>query len=86
MYPTFQHGEVILANKLSYIFSTPKIDNVVVVKRKEKNMTILKRITSIENSKFFVEGDNKQESTDSRDFGMIEKEEIIGKVLFKISH
>lgn len=44
--------------------------------------TIIKRIIKIENNRYFVEGDNKAASTDSRDFGMIDKDNIIGKVVF----
>jgi type IV secretory pathway protease TraF len=31
-----------------------------------------------------VEGDNKKESIDSRNFGFINKKNIIGKVVFKM--
>ena len=85
MNPTFKAGDVVLVNGLSYILSKPKIGDLVVLKR-EKYM--IKRITkinpSVDGNKFFVIGDNRKESTDSRKFGWIKRKEIVGKVMFKI--
>ena len=43
----------------------------------------IKRISKIEDSKYFLEGDNKKESTDSRKFGWVDKKNIVGKVVYK---
>lgn len=43
-----------------------------------------KRITKILDNKFWVEGDNKKLSYDSRKFGYINKKSILGKVICKI--
>ena len=43
----------------------------------------VKRVTEIKDGKFFVTGDNSSESTDSREFGWLSAEEIVGKYLFK---
>ena len=42
---------------------------------------LIKRITKIEDKSYFVQGDNKNASTDSRVFGMIRRSAIIGKVI-----
>lgn len=81
MTPTFRHGDVVLVNRLSYIFTKPKIGDLVVLKRKKY---IIKRISQVSREEFFVLGDNKVESIDSREFGWIKKKEIVGKVIFKI--
>lgn len=85
MYPAFKSGDVVLVNKLAYFFRKPKIGDIVVLK-KEKD--IIKRITrvnpSADGNNFFVIGDNKKESTDSRSFGWIFGKEIVGKVILKI--
>ncbi|MEN9735630.1 MAG: Signal peptidase peptidase [Actinomycetota bacterium] len=43
----------------------------------------IKRVTKYENGKFFVSGDNLDASTDSREFGWLEPNEIVGKLLIK---
>ena len=83
MEPSFRHGDIVLVNKLSYLFKKPKVGDVVVVKKTHRY--ILKRIQKIENGKYFVVGDNKKESTDSRTFGWIKRKDIVRKVIKKIS-
>jgi len=43
----------------------------------------IKRITSINEDKIEVSGDNKTDSLDSRQFGLIEKSNIIGKIILR---
>lgn len=80
MKPAFKSGDAVLVNRLSYFFCNPKIGDIVVLKRERY---IIKRIAKIENNKCFVLGNNKKKSTDSRDFGWVNKKEIVGKVIFK---
>lgn len=80
MEPAFKNGDKVLA--ISYVFSSPSIGDVIVIK--QSSNTLAKRIVKIKNKKYFVEGDNKKESTDSRNFGLINKKDIIGKVVLKI--
>lgn len=69
---------------LVIIFQTKNIKkNDVVVFERDGDFYI-KRLTKIENSKYFLEGDNKKESVDSKEFGWIDKENIVGKVVYKI--
>lgn len=81
MIPAFKAGDKILVSKLSYFLSKPKIGDVVVLKKKK---FIIKRIARVKNDKIFVIGDNKNESIDSKNFGWVEKKEIVGKVIYKI--
>ncbi len=81
MYPLFSSGQEELVNKLSYIFRKPKIGDIIVLHRKKDKRYIIKRIVKIHNDQYFVEGENKKESTDSRQFGSIGKDNIIGKVI-----
>jgi nickel-type superoxide dismutase maturation protease len=80
MSPTFSDGEEILVNRLSYILKKPKVRDIVAVKDPRDKKILIKRISRIEHGKYFVVGDNKEHSTDSRKFGMIEKTDIVGKV------
>ena len=81
MEPTLSEGDVVLISSLPYLFKNPKVGDVIILKREKY---IIKRITKADRGKFFVEGDNKNESTDSKDFGWVLKKEIFGKVIFKI--
>ncbi len=81
MCPAFKSGDVVLVNKLAYFLSKPKIRDVIEVKREKY---INKRITKIDGDQFFIQGDNKKESTDSRNFGWVGRKEILGKIMLKI--
>ncbi len=77
MNPTLENGDYLIVEKLS----TPKINDVVVLTINDT--LLIKRITSIENEEYFVQGDNRGNSLDSRIFGTIPKEDIKGKVLLR---
>ena len=86
MEPNFKTGDYVLVNKLSYTFGNPSKGDVIVLKHpKEKNKFLIKRISVVTNSdEYYVVGDNKSYSQDSRHFGPIKKNLIVGKVLFRI--
>lgn len=83
MEPKFKEGDVILINKLSYLFSKPQVKDIVAIKV-GKIKSIIKKIKEIKGDKFFVIGENLKESKDSRHFGWVLKKDILGKVCFKI--
>lgn len=128
MVPTFQDGDYIFTDKLTYRFREPMHGEVVVLKNpRDESEDFIKRIIAlpgdsikIENSRiyvngqptnesylpadtptrsgsflnegievnaannqYFVIGDNRDHSSDSREWGPITKEEIIGKVFFR---
>lgn len=85
MFPTFEQGEVVLINRLTYWFSAPEIGDVVAVRDPRDGKVLIKRITGSKGQRYFVQGDNKKYSTDSRVFGMIGRLDIIGKVIDRVS-
>lgn len=84
MEPFISSGDIILVNRLSYLFKNPKIGDVVVIKKNNKKKYLIKRIQKVRKKTYFVVGDNKNQSIDSRNFGWITKEDIIGKMIFKL--
>lgn len=86
MNPYLSPGDLVI------IFRTKNIKKNDVVVFDRSGDYFIKRVTDIkpsfakasEDVEFFVEGDNKKESVDSRKFGWIEKQQIIGKVIYKI--
>ncbi|MBI2019475.1 S26 family signal peptidase [Candidatus Daviesbacteria bacterium] len=79
MLPVFKPGQEVLTFNWAHFFSRPKIGDIVVIKVKGKE--IVKRIQKLCKDGYFVQGDNAPESTDSRDFGPIDKSKIVGKVI-----
>lgn len=84
MAPTLRAGESILVNRLAYVLKKPFKGDIVAFYDPRDKKVLIKRVTKIEENRYFVQGDNKNSSTDSRVFGMIGKQEIIGKVLYPI--
>lgn len=80
MVPTLKNGQQVIVEKLSYWFREPMVGEVVILKNSD-NMNIIKRITKKDGNSYFVEGDNAKESADSRNFGFIQKKEILGKAV-----
>lgn len=78
MLPALKNGQDILVFHWWKLLGL-KAENIVVVKQNGKE--IIKRIQTIFDQSIFVIGDN-HESTDSRNFGPIEKNKIIGKVIW----
>ena len=82
MQPLLQPGDEILIDINAYKKSTPQIGDIIVAFHPYRpNFPIVKRIVSIEkDGSFFLQGDNTLESTDSRSYGAIKLDQIIGKV------
>lgn len=83
MSPTLYEDQIILINRLSYLFKDPQPGEIIALKDPRDTKVLIKRIAEITDGKYFVQGDNKKHSTDSRIFGMIKRRDIIGKVITK---
>lgn len=82
MEPLFSEKDFVFVGK--YLLFSPKTGDVVVLKHPILQIPLLKRILKINKDLIWVEGDNKEASRDSRDFGWIEKKQVLGKV--KVIH
>lgn len=74
MEPSFHNGQWLIVNRISQ----PKVGDVVVFRF--GNTELLKRIIKPVDDGWWVEGDNKDHSTDSRSFGPVPKQAVIGKL------
>ena len=82
MLPLLKPGQEILVDVSAYHKSLPQVGDVVVAIHPDRpNFQLVKRVKMVkENGCCFLTGDNSLESTDSRSFGFISLENIIGKV------
>lgn len=79
MLPVFKPGDRIVVD----VKVRPKEGDVVALRKPGISRLILKRVFKISYSRYFVQGDNGPQSTDSRDFGPVLRREIIGKVVLR---
>lgn len=80
MEPTFFEGQKVFVRKKWFFCHLQKGD-IIVLKDPRKQRMLIKRIQKIDKNKLFVVGDNTKHSTDSRQFGYIERKDTIGKVI-----
>lgn len=83
MEPQIKNGSTVLVSNIFYIFKNPKVNDIIAFKN-AAGKVLIKRITKKENGSFFIEGDNKKDSSDSKNFGMISKDKILGKVIYTL--
>ena len=97
MEPTIHHGQWLMVNLIQPKLHAPQVGDIVIVRYSgDHTVNFVKRITGVAGDKvqfkgrdiylasgeFFVVGDNLQHSTDSRTFGPIKSDQIVGIVLF----
>lgn len=80
MTPTLQAGDTVLVQK-RWFFCSYHIGDIIVLSDPRNGRLLLKRVQKMQREYLYVIGDNKRESTDSRNFGWIERKNTIGKVL-----
>jgi nickel-type superoxide dismutase maturation protease len=88
MAPTHKDGAWLLVrwftNSPERNFSADLLGKIFVIEKRERpGIFLVKRLKKVEDQKFWVEGDNES-STDSRQWGWIYSDELVGQVLFTI--
>tara|TARA_B100001109_G_C18769985_1_gene430203 strand:+ start:510 stop:854 length:345 start_codon:yes stop_codon:yes gene_type:complete len=85
MEPLLKNGDIVFYKN---IFNKEKlsIGDIVILNHPIKNIQLIKRISSIDDHSIGVSGDNIEFSDDSTDFGLINKDEIIGLVTSRLSN
>lgn len=78
MEPSLMAGDQVLVSKF-----LPIAENDIIVFN-YSGKYFIKRVIKIKHSEYYVLGDNKTHSLDSRTFGFVDKKNVIGKVISKI--
>jgi phage repressor protein C with HTH and peptisase S24 domain len=78
MLPKYAHGDTLLGLKLF----RPQVGQVVVANGPDRKL--IKRITKHTESSSFIEGDNREHSTDSRVFGHLPDSQLEAWIILKL--
>ncbi len=85
MRPTLAPGDYVVVNRWAYRFRRPATGDIVVVRDPEApERYLVKRISDTDSTRIEVVGDNQARSRDSRKFGPIAPEELVGKVWIRL--
>ncbi len=78
MLPLLEDGDEVLVNKG---VGVTEGDIVIAEHPQHEGIEMVKRVSGIHDEKFYsLLGDNPAESSDSREFGLVEEELIVGRV------
>ncbi|MBP9820647.1 S26 family signal peptidase [Candidatus Saccharibacteria bacterium] len=78
MAPVLKPGDIVFAKKIHHMHIYANSIVIANINGKE----IIKRVGLVKNGKVFLIGDNKAASTDSRTFGLVPCNVVLGKVVF----
>ncbi len=85
MEPAVREGDQVLVNRWAYLLKPPAVGDLVVLKHPRENRYLLKRIAGSGRDGYRVQGDSAEYSLDSREFGPVPRELIVGKVFGRTS-
>lgn len=77
MSPTLTSNQIVIASSLANDFG---VGDVVMIRH--DGLEKIKRISAVDGTTVTVTGDNATRSTDSRHFGAISTDALLGKVIF----
>ena len=84
MSPNFKEGDKVFYRKYLINKTNLKVGQVVIFRHPIQDRIQIKRIKQIKENCIEVIGDNSKYSTDSKSFGFVQNEKIIGIVTSKI--
>ena len=82
MSPLIENGSLILVRKVPDRFFRAEEGDILVFRNPENGRPNVKRCTAVDSGGIFLVGINLAGSTDSRHYGRVSPDRILGKVLF----
>ncbi|MCC6388091.1 MAG: nickel-type superoxide dismutase maturation protease [Dehalococcoidia bacterium] len=84
MEPAFRDGDFVVVDRAAYRRAAPKAGQVVIATDpREPARTVVKRAAEVTDTDVTLRGDNAAHSTDSRTYGPIPRDAVIGRVVFR---
>jgi nickel-type superoxide dismutase maturation protease len=82
MMPRLKPGDEVLLNPRAYRHTPPQPGHIVVAYHPFRpELQVVKRITqTLADGRYYLEGDNPAESSDSRTFGPVRPDQILGQI------
>lgn len=80
MEPIIKDNALSVVSGIPYLLGKPKKGDIVLCNI--KNTYFIKRIHRVKNNEYYVAGDNKNDSYDSRAFGYVNRKKIIAKIIY----
>ena len=84
MLPSLKEGDIVFFKKYKKNKSKLKISQIIIFNHPLKNKSLIKRINSLTLNNIEVLGDNFEFSEDSKKFGLVNNEKVIGIVTSKL--
>ena len=87
MLPLLNPGDEVLVDQRAYRYALPQASDIVIAQHPQRtDLRLIKRVVSItKDGRYILKGDNPLESTDSRTFGTVTVEQILGRVTCRFS-
>ncbi|HEY4515079.1 MAG TPA: signal peptidase I [Candidatus Paceibacterota bacterium] len=95
MVPTFENGDYLIVDELTYQFRDPRKNEVLIFRYpKDPSKYYIKRIIGLPGEtinglklgidEYYVEGDNRGASSDSRSWGPVAKKLVVGRPIIRL--
>ncbi|MEE2758183.1 MAG: nickel-type superoxide dismutase maturation protease [Myxococcota bacterium] len=84
MLPTLAPDDHVLVDPSAYGTAMPSSGDIVIARHPYQAVFVIKRIGRVEDSAVELVGDNPRSSTDSRIYGLIPVERVLGRVTSRI--
>ena len=85
LYPAYRQGDFVLITKIPFLLNSIQRGDVIVIEHPVYG-TLIKRVESVsaDRGAYYVLGVHEN-SVDSRQFGPVDRQELVGKVIWHIS-
>ncbi len=85
MSPALREGDFVVVDRKAFSGRMPRPGEVILATDpREPSRTLVKRVTWVDlHGQLWLEGDNPEGSTDSRQFGRVPSDALVGRVVFR---